>query len=508
MRRPLRGFASYPAARPAGLVCSPPWWLLATPAILVWFYLFIGFFHTESWIAGANLAGPLALGVAAAAAAYQLARSQPEVLWAPYPWFLLAVVLFYSVGPLLYPLAGPKTVAFASMLVSLDPTELLRTNLLDAVGVLAVLIGVAGGAQLWKPRPIVKVVRQPVARARTVALVFLVVGGAIEYLVVLPYTFGIYEVVLPGVVMDLGDVYLLGLMMLAYVVARGEKAWRLPLLLLWAVQIGVALLMFVKRELLLAILLPPLGAYLGHRRMARLAFWGVIAALVYFSSAQFVLWGRQQIYMRTGSINEASLSARIQIVGRWLEKGMPRLNQQISSAGTGWNRLNYAPDQAIAMRRYDNGYSGDTLRYAPIIFIPRFIWPQKPVTTDLGVDFYELLTGRRGTHEGIGIFGEGYWDYGWLGVMTFGLAAGVVFSMLGNFSVGWVRRRQFEYLPSIFLGINMGIVGTTGYFVNYVIGPAGFFFVYALAAYAVVLLVSAVRGAVAAPRLFAGRRPT
>ncbi len=490
MMVPTRATVQQEASAPfAG---EPPGWLFVVLLSLIWAYLFAAAMGPVTWVDTANLFGPLALGVSAAITGYRLIRRQPETVWTAYTWFLLAIVLFCAIGPLIYPLAGPRTLAYALSFLPINAGQLLHTNLLDAVGILAVLTGFRlargwGGAGTKEAYGMVRF--GSIARARTVALVFLVVGGGLEYLVILPYQFGFSHFILPGVISNFGNLYLLGLMVLAYVVARGDRAWRLPLALLWAVQIVVSLLTFSKHQLILSIALPVLGAYLGHRRVSRLLTWGIILGLSYFSVGPLIGYGRNAISVRTGNISQASLMQRTSIVERWFEQGTPSSNIRVSAAGTGWGRLNYAPVQAFAMARYDQGSPGHTLRNIGIVLIPRLIWPGKPITTNIGVNFYQLVTSMRGSHLGLGIFGEGYWDYGWAGVVGLGLVTGVIFSILSNLAIGWIRRRAFEYLPSIFLGITMGAVGTTQFFVNSVIGGLGLFLAYVLLVWLLVRLL-------------------
>ncbi|MGH8127396.1 MAG: hypothetical protein ACRETC_03375 [Gammaproteobacteria bacterium] len=454
--------------------------MFAVLAVLVWFYLLAMAVDISAVTAAVNLAGPLVLGVAALVQGYRLLRRKPEAIWTPYAWFLAAIVLFYSIGPLIYPLAGPRTLTYAQSFLPINADELLRTNVLDAVGILVLLSGfrlVSGwsrrrAARAALPGP------QRAASIQVVALTFLLVGGALEYLLILPWQFGLYHFVLPGVINNLGDLYLLGLMVLAYSVAQGKQNWRLLFAVLWAIQIVVSLLVFSKQQLILTIALPAVGAYLAHRRLSRLLTWGLVLGVVYFTVGQLVLYGRGQIAMRTGDINQATLTQRVNIVRGWFDEGMPSTGARVSSGGTGWARLNYAPEQTFAMARHDHGQPGHTLRNVAIVLIPRAIWPNKPVTTEMAVNFYQLVTGRRGTHLGLGIFGEGYWDYGWPGVIGLSFITGLIFGILSNLSMDWMRRRAFEYLPSIFLGINMGIVGTTEFFVNSVVGATGFFFAY------------------------------
>lgn len=462
----------------AGLRASG--WLFVVLLTLIWFYVFTLALGVSGWVDQANLWGPLILGFAAIVAGFQLLRREPAAIWTPYAWFLAAIVLFYSAGPLIYPLAGPRTLAYAQSFLRVDDRQILLANLLNAVGVLAVFSGFSV-ARHW---PVRSGRRRQTTSSKSeipvhfVATAFLVTGGVLEYLVILPWQFGAYKIPLPGVVSNLSNMYVLGLMVLAYMVAKGKKNWKLPLVILWTIQVVVSLLVFSKQQLLLTMALPAVGAYLAHRKVTRLFGWGAGLLLVYLFVGPLVLYGRGQIAMHTGNIDQATLGQRSQIVADWFKEGMPSPGSQVSSTGTGWARLNYAPEQSLAMTMHDHGEKGHTLQALIYVLIPRVIWHNKPVTTSIGVEFYQMVTGRRGSHLGLGVFGEGYWDYGWLGVILLAFFTGVIFYITSNFSIQWIKSEAFEYLPSIALGINMGVVGTTEFFVNSVVGATGFFFVY------------------------------
>lgn len=463
----------------------------------------------------ANVFGPMILGLTAAVAGIQLLRRSPEAIWTPYAWFLLAVVAFYSVGPLLHSLAGPETRRLASSLNSIDSGDLLRTNLLDAVGVFCVLMAVwlmsalpvqlAGRSQLSFGRTggarYVGDIQldlpgsggmSPV-RPEVAAWTFLVVGGILKYLVILPVRFGIINVVLPGVIWNLGSLHLLGIVVVSYLVARGDHKWRVPLVVLWTLQIAVSLLLFSKLDLILSIVLPALGGYAAHRRIRRLLVWAVVACGVYVSVPQLVLFGRDQVYHQSGDINRAGLPERARIVREWISHEMTSVDERRLPVKTSWVRLDYAPVQAFAMERYQHGYPGGTLRYAGIVLIPRFIWPDKPVTTNQSVDLYQLMTGRRNNHLGLGIFGEGYWDLGWFGVMVFSLVTGAVFAIVSELGMRWIERKEFFYLPSVALGIRMGIVGITQNFANSVVGALALFALYAVSVSVLVRMLRSLR---------------
>ena len=88
-----------------------------------------------------------------------------------------------------------------------------------------------------------------------------------------------------------------------------------------------------------------------------------------------------------------------------------------------------------------NGYqSGETMRYAAYAFIPRFLWPDKPVLSR-GAWFYAYVGGSPRESEatsslGITAVGELYWNFGLGGVLagmfTIGLAYGLLWRIAGS----------------------------------------------------------------------------
>jgi hypothetical protein len=117
-----------------------------------------------------------------------------------------------------------------------------------------------------------------------------------------------------------------------------------------------------------------------------------------------------------------------------------------------WCRLNYANAQSFAMTAYDQGLSGDTFALAFYVFVPRILYPDKPIMTP-GVEFNVLVDGNPGSQSAPGMFAEAYWNGGWpLAVLTF--------LFMGAFYWAWevyARRKlaflRLAYMPVIWLGL-------------------------------------------------------
>ena len=66
----------------------------------------------------------------------------------------------------------------------------------------------------------------------------------------------------------------------------------------------------------------------------------------------------------------------------------------------------------------------------------------------------------RGIHAGVRIFGDGYWNLTWSGIVALGLIMGAIFAVLSTFALQWIHRRAFESLPTIFLGNTVEALAT------------------------------------------------
>jgi hypothetical protein len=110
-------------------------------------------------------------------------------------------------------------------------------------------------------------------------------------------------------------------------------------------------------------------------------------------------------------------------------------------------------------------YQGKTYSYFFVAFVPRFLWPNKPVASavnnQLDVD-YRLLrpAGTATTAMGIGQLAEGYANFGILGVLLTMSLQGLLFAMLDT----TLNRKQSEGGRAIYLSIAVYFIiamGTT-----------------------------------------------
>ena len=455
----------------AGMVCMI--------ALYVMVLLHAG--SNDSLIDEVNVLGPVTLITSAVIVIFLGMRKCPTILWTPYVLYLANVAVFSGLGPLVYYFGNETTIAVLNHgPFALTTRELMLTNLLNAVGIASA----ATGFYLFSRAPFGRRGAKPLTGERmlhlspsSIAVSFLVAGATLRFLVFLPAQFGQTGVLLSGSLNNLQYLFDLGLAVTAYLAAKKGGRWTLIFWILLAAHLATVILEFRKTALIIAMLLPALGAYIGHRDRKRLFLWVIAIGIVYYTAQPFVQFGRYAIYDISGDINQATLGERLAITREYFEEGNTLAALESSAEQGGWARLANSGPQAYVMRERSRGYTNDTLSDIWSIFIPRIFWSDKPIFSP-GGDFYEYVTGRRGALVGITVYADAYWNLGWFGVVVISGFMGMMFSLMSRLTLHWLRTEQFVYLPAIMIAVNQAIDGPTKWVINGILGPLPIYFGY------------------------------
>lgn len=424
-------------------------------------YLVVGPSTDEHEWGVINLIGPISLCMAGLWAGYRIVALNPRTIWTPMPWFALTTSLYYGLGPLLYPLGPTETINTLNEYWPVDPSDLWRTNLLNTVSILTItavflatdkLLGTGRGVD--RMAPTIAGGDDPAQRA---LFFFLGLGIPLRYLLVLPCTFGYLPFVLPGSLFVMGCLVKLALFMLAYLGANRRGLWRAGFWMLFVTEVITNFLCLSKLEVLLIFIMAALGRFLATKKIKEVVFAGIATLGIFILIVPLVNWSRLRIYRETGSVGVAPFELRLAVAAEALElwvKG--ELEVEGNSNDQGWGRLSYSSPQTACMHLYDSGVAGDSFAYALYGWIPRFIWRDKPIMT-LGEDFHALVQGRTGTCSGAGVFGEAYWNGGWLVVMLTCCYIGALFAWLSCTALRIIAHSEWIFLPCAFLGMTMGL---------------------------------------------------
>ena len=148
------------------------------------------------------------------------------------------------------------------------------------------------------------------------------------------------------------------------------------------------------------------------------------------------------------------------------------------------SRLSYVNAAAMVVSWHDAGMTGESLDYALTVFVPRFIWPDKPIITSVGTDLYTAATAQIGSSISPGLFAEAYWNFGWLGVPVLMIPLGIILAVFSRYSLAMMGHERWLHMPVILLGVWAGI-RVDGWYVADIVGGCGTALAFALAIFAI-----------------------
>jgi hypothetical protein len=279
-----------------------------------------------------------------------------------------------------------------------------------------------------------------------------VVGGIAKYLFSLPNALGLLTWTLPGAIQHLSSLLGGAIVLLFVLVHRGETRFRWILYLLIASELITGLMTFSKLDVLWTLITVVLGSYLGRPRLRVLVTSAVAIGLLYVVIlSPFVSFARVAV----GVLGTESPQELVRSLQEYKDVGNDQISEILPGVQGWWTRFAYTNAQSFAMEEYDRGAPGRTLALTLYAFVPRMLYPEKPVLTT-GKDFTALVSGVDSYSTAPGIFGEAYWNGGWPILIVVGCYVGLVFAFFGLFSTRKIAAGQYVYTPVILTGIMIG----------------------------------------------------
>lgn len=463
----------------------------------------------DSLYSTVNIAGPAVLAAILLLASYRMIRKNPITIWTPLFWFRIACAAYFGIGALIPHIGSETTKIFLYGIYMFSEATNVKVNLLYCFGIFLTLT--------FSNLSIIKFNLQTSIPSRAIQhqsnsvtnlflLSFLLVGGALRYLLLVPYTFGLMDIIIPGSVLAMASMYYVGIYMLVYQAVRHGGIYLILSFVAIPVEIIVSVASFAKTELMFILIFSFLG-YISKTVGLRKILVGSAGIIVVYTLFQpLVGYGRDALVERYGEIRGAGLGERWGIVQDYLKYGAQTDTDSLAMA-----RLSYVSVNAYVVDQHDAGVPGRTLSNAVTVIVPRALWPEKPIITQLGQDLNYMLRGRYGSAMGVGHFAEAYWNFGWWGFAPFMAVLAFILTVFSRISVGVMARKDWLFLPVVFLGVNMGI-RVDGHFVPDIIGAAWMALVLGTALWLIRLLMPTIdeapTGGVAASPALLSRVPT
>ena len=453
------------------------------------FYLVTDEWFGQSGYLTANLVGPLVMTVVLGHSAWRMARADARNIWTALFWFRLSTGTYFGVGTFIIFIVNNATLLYIEDFHQFSEHDVLKMNMI--VSLSTVLILVAARVVLLMGRRWTRggaAAPEVSARDRTRNLLaagtlFLAVGLTVNYGINVPHAFGWTNAVLPGSLTGLARFTMLGVFMLALWSLQRAR-WLLPAIAaLAAIEMLFQLLMFSKSNTLL-ILIMFLLAFLWRKiSIVRSIICAALVVGTYAYLQPLVSYCRTELAARYGDDTQVSFGQRFDILTSYTPSPGPTVSTQEQIQGA-LSRLSYVNAATFLIDQYDHGAPGEWQELLPAVFVPRFLWAEKPIISDVGFDIYELGTGRRTSSSGAGIYADSYWVMGWWGVIIYMPIFGVILGVLSASAARFLRQGKWLLFPVVLMGMQMGY-RTDGHYITDVAGAgvilAGMYVVLALA---------------------------
>lgn len=455
MLRAQTGLAARMPLRPPADCLVPAAWELTAIAALLPFYSSLNAVLGEDEFEVVNTIGPLWLAAVLFAGAVRMVNIEKAAMWTGLFWFRVATAVYFGIGSIIHNFLNDYTMMQVWLFFFAEKGHIAKFNVIVALSVLCVL-GAAAAIGWLAPRTRSTAADDQDGRfLRTVALLFVCCGYPVKYLVVFPHTMGAFgDIVLPGALTNFVWLTPAGLYLLSYWCLRFSPRWLPAPVMLLALDMASGFLLFSKSEVLLPLLMFIL-AVLNHKASLARLVTAVAALLLVFQFIEPVAgYGRNQLSLRYGMIRTSTFEERAEIVSAYFS-GVSMAGAAEEFQGS-LARIAYVHSAAPAIALYDRGVPGNSLEHILVIFIPRILWPDKPVF-DMGAEYTRLINGSVTSSTWMGYFAEAYWNFGWFGIPLLMIPLGAIYVAIGRYTLSLIEAGRWLHFPAAFLGMWMGI---------------------------------------------------
>lgn len=427
------------------------------------------------WITALNVAIPVVLMFTMARGALRSLRLSVATVWSPLVWMRAAIFFYGGFGTLTVLTANDAMRDYAEVFFVFYGDDILKYNVVVLAFALTMLAASKLYLLVFGGRRSVTEIFNPLKSSINLTIIggiFITAGLVANLFFIIPFQFGFVTTTFPTIISEIAQAAYIGIFLSSVALARSRS----PMLgVVVAVGIGLAfvgLLAFSKSSVAMPAVMLLLAFFYAKPSVTRLLVMAAATIAIFFMSAPLVDHGRYAMLQRYGGIDApAPPDERLEILYSYFD---PR------SVGAGDDEINYASLRfsyvnvgSFVTNLRDQGQSGDTYDHVLAVFIPRALWKDKPVITEVARQLSYEATGNWNNSVAPGLAPEAYWNGGWFGVLAMGALVGLIVSIWSVYSLAVQVAGAWYLFPVVLLGVRMG-ARFDGFFVSDVLGPIAF----------------------------------
>ena len=370
----------------------------------------LGLFLLGSYAAVAVIA-PLTILTTGVVANFVMIRNDSNTLLTPLFGIRLIALVVMGAGSL-YHFFAPDFVRQSqdNLFVALD-SDAAKANLVFIVGMDILLLGAAAGLRLFGRQSGHRRLSSLGEDALNVGLIAYLGGFVITTAAVVAATFELSWKI-PSSIGTIGEAFeFTGL----FIIGREFDRRLLAKVVLIAGLVAATFLSLIslnKSVLLYPALVAILGVISCRISVRRVVVGSAIIIGMFALIAPITGYTRIRNGMDHGQSGQATLGERIGYANEFINGGKLPGEQQPTMT-----RVDYIMPAAFVIFQYDTGKTSDILQTSAYMFIPRFLWPDKPITSNSGAVVSQLLGIQSINQIGVTTFGDLYWNAGWWGLL-------------------------------------------------------------------------------------------
>ncbi len=373
--------------------------------------------------AAVNVIAPLTILVTAAIANFMMVRQESNALLTPLFGLRLIALVVMGAGSL-YDVAAPDFVRERSdYLFVTSVADAAKVNLVWLTGMDMLLIGVAAGLRIFAYQGARRRLSSLGAHSFNVGLITFLAGFFVTSLATIADTFEFSRQVPSSIGSVAQAIEFTGL----FIVGRDFDR---NLLAKVVVVVGLIALTFLslislnKSVLLYPALIAVLGIISFKINVRRIIIGSAVIVTLFALINPVTNYTRIRNLQEHGQSGQASLRERLGYAQEYMN-GEKLPGEEIPAIA----RVDYVMPAAFVIYQFDNGMPSDELKNSGYMFIPRFLWRDKPISSNSGLVISQLLGIQSVNQIGVTTFADLYWNAGWWGLVLV-LPLGIYFGAM------------------------------------------------------------------------------
>jgi hypothetical protein len=397
-------------------------------------------------------------------------RRSFDAIWTPLVWCRVAFIFYFGVGSIVPGFVNDETLRLIESFYYFFSSDVAKYNLVNCTFLVtflivsSVVLRATNDGRSFRNAGIEK----SAFDARTLGLILIGIGWAAYFPFTFPALMGIEGATSNLLLAQLSNGIHIGI----FLVTTWSLANRSPLfyfaLALTILHFTLGVILLAKFEAILPLVMFGLACVYHRKSLSSAVIAAVTIYALFAAISSPISYARIQAGYTSFGFGASTIAERVEILLSYRGNDGDEDEVQI-----GWARLSYVNGGTFAINDYDAGMPGTSFEYLPIVWLPRFVYPDKPNLTDKAVEFNRRVTGSETSASTPGIPSEGYWNFGWLGVIFVASVMAAVFSAWSVYTVMVLQSGAWHLFFIVLLGMRTG-VRVDGLFVTDVIGPIGY----------------------------------